>query len=71
MAKTFEKAVTGFDRNIKHKGKTYHVQDRGLQGAANPHIITHLFVGGNILATRKASYTELVGERTSPTWCAR
>jgi hypothetical protein len=59
MAKTFEKAVTGFNHNIKHKGKTYHVQTED-SGAANPHIITHLFVGENILATRKASYTELV-----------
>jgi hypothetical protein len=59
MAKTFEKAVTGFNHNIKHKGKVYHVQTED-SGAANPHIITHLFVGGNILATRRSSYADLV-----------
>lgn len=59
MAKTFEKAVTGFNHNIKHKGKVYHVQTED-SGVANPHIITHLFVGGNILATRRSSYAELV-----------
>ncbi|MBL8909525.1 MAG: hypothetical protein JNM17_02370 [Archangium sp.] len=57
--KTFEKAVTGFNHNIKHKGKVYHVQTED-SGASNPHIITHLFVGGNILATKKASYTDIV-----------
>ncbi len=59
MVKTFEKAVTGFNHNIKHKGKVYHVQTED-SGASNPHIITHLFVGGNILATKKASYGDIV-----------
>lgn len=59
MAKTFEKAVTGFNHNIKHKGKVYHVQTED-SGVANPHIITHLFVGGNILATKKGSYADIV-----------
>ena len=59
MAKTFEKAVTGFNHNIKHKGKVYHVQTED-SGAANPHIITHLFVGGNILASKKTGYADIV-----------
>jgi hypothetical protein len=58
MSKTFEKAVTGFNHNIKHKGKVYHVQTED-SGVNNPHIITHLFVGGNIMATKKASYTDI------------
>ncbi len=59
MAKTFEKAVTGFNHNIKHKAKVYHVQTED-SGAANPHIITHLFVGGNILASKKTGYADIV-----------
>ena len=58
MAKTFEKAVTGFNHNIKHKGKVYHVQTED-SGINNPHLITHLFVGGNILATKKTSYADI------------
>ncbi len=58
MAKTFEKAVTGFNHNIKHKGKVFHVQTED-SGVNNPHIITHLFVGGNILATKKTSYADI------------
>lgn len=60
MAKPFEKAVTGFNHNIKHKGKSYHVQTED-SGISNPHLITHLFVGGNILATKKTSYADILG----------
>src|SRR3954451_10078807 len=60
MAKNFEKAVTGFNHNIKHKGKVYHVQTED-SGVNNPHIITHLFVGGNILASKKTSYADILG----------
>jgi hypothetical protein len=60
MAKTFEKAVTGFNHNIKHKGKVYHVQTED-SGVNNPHLITHLFVGGNILASKKTSYADILG----------
>jgi hypothetical protein len=59
MAKNFEKAVTGFNHNIKHKGKVYHVQTED-SGVSNPHIITHLFVGGNILASKKTSYADIL-----------
>src|SRR5689334_21187917 len=58
-SKNFEKAVTGFNHNIKHKGKVYHVQTED-SGINNPHIITHLFVGGNILASKKTSYADIV-----------
>src|SRR6478672_9924227 len=59
MAKTFEKAVTGFNHNIKHKGRVYHVQTED-SGVNNPHIITHLFVGGNILASKKTAYADIL-----------
>lgn len=65
MVKTFEKAVTGFNHNIKHKGKVYHVQTED-SGVSNPHIITHLFVGGNILATKKSSYADIVKSENLP-----
>ena len=59
MSKTFEKALTGFNHNIKHKGRVYHVQTED-SGVNNPHIITHLFVGGNILASKKTSYADIL-----------
>ncbi|HET6440592.1 MAG TPA: hypothetical protein VFG59_21205 [Anaeromyxobacter sp.] len=60
MGSESKKMVVGFNHNIKHRGKMYHIQteDSGLE---NPHIITHLFVGGNILASKKTSYADIVG----------
>jgi hypothetical protein len=55
----FSKAITGFNHNIKHKGKPYHIQTED-SGINNPHIITHLFMGGNILASKKTSYADIV-----------
>ena len=65
MAKNFEKAVTGFNHNIKHKGSVYHVQTED-SGVRNPHLITHLFVGGNILASKKTSYADILNAENLP-----
>ncbi len=65
MAGNFEKAVTGFNHNIKHKGRVYHVQTED-SGVKNPHIITHLFVGGNILASKKTSYADILNAENLP-----
>jgi hypothetical protein len=57
--------VVGFNHNVQYKGKVYHIQteDSGLPFA---HYITHLFVGGNILASKKSSYAELAPEGVAP-----
>src|SRR5580692_6711530 len=60
MSQPKKKMVVGFNHNIKHEGKVYHVQTED-SGVDNPHVITHLFVGGNILASKRASYQHLVG----------
>ena len=59
MAKPFDRAVNGFNHNISHAGRVFHVQTED-SGVNNPNIITHLFVGGNILASKKTSYAELL-----------
>jgi len=53
--------VGGFNHNVKYGPRVYHVQteDSGLPHA---HYITHLFVGGNIVASMKSSYQEKAGE---------
>jgi hypothetical protein len=61
MAQPTKKMVVGFNNNIKYKDRVYHVQTED-SGVSNPHVITHLFVGGNILASKKASYFHLLGE---------
>jgi len=60
MGAEAKKMVVGFNHNIKHRGKMYHIQTED-SGLGNPHIITHLFVGGNILASKKTSYADILG----------
>ena len=59
MGKPFDRAVNGFNHNITHAGRVFHVQTED-SGVNNPNITTHLFVGGNILASKRTSYAELV-----------
>jgi hypothetical protein len=51
--------VTGFNTDVQHGGKVYHVQteDKGLQ---NPIIETLIYMGGEILAARRSSYADLL-----------
>jgi len=52
--------LSGFNTNIRHRGVLFHVQTED-SGRANPHVITHLFHGGNIMASEKRKYTDLLG----------
>jgi hypothetical protein len=51
--------IPGYNHNIKYKDRIYHVQTED-SGVDNPHIITHLFLGGNIVESRKTSYADIV-----------
>lgn len=49
--------LTGFNNNFRYRGVVFHVQTED-SGVSNPHVITHLFHGGNILASEKLDYAE-------------
>jgi len=51
--------VVGYNHNIMYKGEVFHVQTED-SGINNPHIITLLYRGGNILASKKTSYADIV-----------
>jgi hypothetical protein len=53
--------ITGFNTDIRHNEKVYHIQteDKGLQ---NPFIESLIYVGGEILASKKTSYAERIKE---------
>jgi len=53
--------LSGFNTNVRHKGVLFHVQTED-SGRDHPHVITHLFHGGNILASEKRSYAHLLEE---------
>jgi hypothetical protein len=51
--------ITGFNTDIEHGGVTYHVQteDKGLE---NPLILSLVYVGGAILASKRTAYDDLI-----------
>jgi hypothetical protein len=59
--------ITGFNTDIKHNDKVYHIQteDKGLQ---NPYIESLVYVGGEILASKKTSYAEQVKTGVDEKW---
>jgi len=59
--------ITGFNTDIKHNDKVYHIQteDKGLQ---NPYIESLVYVGGEILASKKTSYAEQAKTGVDEKW---
>jgi hypothetical protein len=51
--------LVGYNHNIGYKGEVFHVQTED-SGINTPHIITLLYRGGNILASKKTSYADIV-----------
>jgi hypothetical protein len=58
--------LPGSNTNIRHGGVLFHVQTED-SGRAHPHIITHLYHGGTILASEKSSYADVVEAPDLPT----
>jgi hypothetical protein len=52
---------SGFNTNFRYRGVLFHVQTED-SGLGNPHVITHLFHGGNIMASEKRDYSELIAD---------
>jgi len=51
--------ITGSNTNVRHQGKLFHVQTED-SGRRNPHVISHLYFGGTILASEKTRYADLL-----------
>ena len=51
--------ITGFNTDVKHRGVVYHVQTED-KGHDNPLIETLIYKGGEILASRRLPYSEIV-----------
>ena len=59
--------ITGFNTDIRHNDKVYHIQteDKGVQ---NPYIESLVYVGGEILASKKTSYAEQLKTGVDDKW---
>lgn len=51
--------VLGFNHNVRYRGDLFHVQTED-SGVANPNIITLLYRGGEIIASRKLNYGDIL-----------
>lgn len=55
--------ITGFNTDVKHAERVYHVQTED-RGVANPVIESLVYVGGEILLSKKSPYKDLItGDR--------
>ena len=57
--------ITGFNSDIEHDGKVFHVQTEE-KGLDNPVVITLVYSGGEIVTSLEASYSDLVGDDPTP-----
>lgn len=64
MRTTRVQMLSGFNHNLKYKGKIFHIQTED-GGKDNPQILTHAFLGGVILDTVRQPYEDLLGK---PDW---
>jgi len=65
MSQNFEKPVVGYNHNVRYRGKLFHIQTED-SGIKNPHVTTHVFVGGNVIATKKVSYADILDAENLP-----
>ena len=55
MGKPTRSPLLGYNHNVRYGGRILHVQTED-SGPANPHLFTHLFFEGSILATKRCQY---------------
>src|SRR3954470_1445287 len=51
--------ITGYNTDVRHGEVVYHVQTED-KGASNPFIESLVYVGGQVLASKRASYAEML-----------
>jgi len=51
--------ITGFNTDVKHKNRVFHIQTED-KGEANPCVESLVYVGGEILATKRTSYADVM-----------
>ena len=61
MAKAHRSPLLGYNHNIGHLGRVFHVQTED-SGPISPRVFTHLFHEGIILVSRKVEYETMLGD---------
>lgn len=58
---SFEQMITGFNTDVPHEGRVYHVQTED-GGSGNPFLESLIYVGGTIVAKKLTPYTMQMNE---------
>lgn len=53
--------ITGYNTDVRHADVVFHVQTED-KGSGNPFIESLVYVGGQVLATKRASYADLLAQ---------
>ena len=53
--------ITGFNTDIKHGDRVFHVQTED-RGAGNPVVESLVYVGGQILLSKRSPYSDLIAD---------
>jgi hypothetical protein len=53
--------ITGYNTDVRHNEVVFHVQTED-KGKGNPYIESMVYVGGQVLATKRASYAEMLAD---------
>jgi hypothetical protein len=61
MGKPHRSPLLGYNHNVSHLGRVFHVQTED-SGPAAPRLFTHLFYEGTILASRKTEYEAMLAD---------
>jgi hypothetical protein len=61
MVKSPRNPLLGYNHNVKYGGHIFHVQTED-SGPGNPHVFTHLFFEGSILASKRGQYDPSTAE---------
>jgi hypothetical protein len=56
--------ITGFNTDVKHKNRVFHIQTED-KGETNPFVESLVYVGGEILATKRTSYAEVLKDEAA------
>src|SRR3954471_7416555 len=51
--------ITGYNTDVRHGEVVFHVQTED-KGVSNPYIESLVYVGGQVLASKRASYAEMI-----------
>ena len=51
--------IPGFNTDVKHRNRVFHIQTED-KGESNPYVESLVYVGGEILATKRTSYAEVI-----------